>query len=625
MDPRLLQYYNLELQHLREMGAEFAEQFPKIAGRLGMQGIEVADPYVERLLEGAAFLAARVQLKLDAEFPRFTQALLELVHPHYLAPVPSMLVAQMRPAPDDKNLADGSKQVPRGSTLQATLGEGESTACEFVTAQDVTLWPLEVASASYFSYAPDLPLNALNVGPRIRGGVRIRLKTTAEMKFGQLALDRLSFYAGGADDVANRLYELCLAAPLGALVRPVGGTQTWHEFLPATAIAPRGFTDADALLPASHRTFHGYRILQEYFAFPERFRFFDVAGLRRAVSRGTTEELELVLLFERGDPTLERVVDASNLKLFCTPAINLFEKHADRINVDDGSHEHHVLPDRANPMDYEVYDVLDVRGHGAGSALEQEFVPFYASNSRHFTPPTGYFTLRREPRLVSSTQRRRGPRSSYIGSEVFLSLVDGAQAPYAGGLRQLSLRVRCSNRDLVLLMPIGSGKTDFLLDVAAPVTSVRVVAGPSRPFAPLADGAAAWRAIDHLALNYLSLVDTTPDEGAAALRDLLQLYAQASDPGTRKQVDGVRSTSVNRVVRRLPGPGPLTFGRGLEIAVTVDELAFEGGSAFLLGSVLNEYLARHVSMNTFIETVLRSQTRGEINRWVPRWGAKPTL
>ena len=196
MDPRLLQYYNLELQHLRETGAEFAEQFPKIAARLGMHGLEVADPYVERLLEGVGFLAARVQLKLDAEFPRFTQALLEIVYPHYLAPTPSMLVAQLKPDPNDPNLAGGPARCRAAARCRASLAADDATACEFRTAQDVTLWPIEIVSASYFSFAPDLPLNALPIAQRIKGGVRIRLKTTAGLKFAQTPIDRLLLLSG---------------------------------------------------------------------------------------------------------------------------------------------------------------------------------------------------------------------------------------------------------------------------------------------------------------------------------------------------------------------------------------------------------------------------------------------
>jgi type VI secretion system protein ImpG len=625
MDPRLLQYYNLELKHLRETGAEFAEQFPKIASRLGMHGLDVDDPYVERLLEGVGFLAARVQLKIDAEFPRFTQALLEIVYPHYLAPTPSMLVAQLAPDANDPNLAAGPV-VPRGSALSSVASSDDATPCDFRTSQDVTLWPVELVSASYFSFAPDLPLNALPIAQRIRGGVRIRLKATAGLTFAQTPIDRLCFYLSGRDDVANKLYELCLGAGLGALALPLTGTAKWHELLPAAAIRAVGFTDDEALLPVTLRSFQGYRLLQEYFAFPQRYRFFEITGLSRACRRVEGDQLELVILLSRGDPTLEAVVDRSNLSLFCTPAINLFTKRADRIHVDDSMHEYHVVPDRTRPLDFEVYAVTDVVGHGIGTDSEQQFLPFYAAySSDRDHQQSAYYTTRREPRLVSATARRRGSRSSYVGSEVFLALVDPSQAPFSGDLRQLAIQTQCTNRDLVLQMPTGVGRSDLFLDVAAPVTAIRVLSGPSRPYAPLADGAVSWRAISHLSLNYLSLVQSSREEGAAALRDLLELYAAGADASAMRQIEGIRGVGVGRVVRRLHGPGPLAFGRGLEITLQVDELAFEGASAYVLGSVLDRYFARHVSMNSFTETVLRSEARGEIYRWVPQSGARPTL
>jgi len=640
MDPRLLQYYNIELQHLREMGAEFAEQFPKIAARIGMSGLEVTDPYVERLIEGFGFLAARVHLKLDAEFPRFTQSLLETVYPHYLAPTPSMVVVQCTPDRNEAGLANGVT-VPRGSTLQGVMGGDDATACEFRTAQDVTLWPIEIVSASYFSYAPDLPLNALPIAPRsIKGGVRVVLKTTAGLKFSEIPLDRLRLYFTGRSEVANGLYELCLTNPVGALVLPGKGASRWHEFLPAKSFQPIGFADDEAVLPVALRSFQGYRLLQEYFAFPQRFRFFELSGLQPAIRRIGGSELELVLLLGRADPNFESVVDASNLALFCTPAVNLFPKRADRIHVSDRTYEYHVVPDRTRPLDFEVYEVTSVVGYGVGSDSEQEFRPFYSAySSDGDSEHTAFFTTRREPRLLSADQKRRGVRSSYIGSEVFMGLVDSAHAPFSGDLRQLSIQTMCTNRDLVLHMPVGIGKSDFALDVAAPVTGIRVIAGPSRPYAPLADGSVAWKAISHLSLNYLSLVNSTQQQGAAALRDLLELYAGSSDVSARKQVDGVRSVRVSPVVRRLPSTprdtgaasaanasaARLSFGRGLEITVEVDEMAFEGGSAFLLGAVLAQFFSRYVSINSFTETVLRSLGRGEIFRWVPQWGARPTL
>ena len=457
--------------------------------------------------------------------------------------------------------------------------------------------------------------------------MRIRLRSTAGLKFSQLPIDRLCFYLTGRDDVANKLYELCLAASIGVLVVPAGKVSSkWHEYLPASSIRPVGFNDDEALLPATLRSFQGYRLLQEYFSFPQRYRFVEVAGLAKAITRVDGDQLEVVILLGRGDGTLESTVDGSNLALFCTPAVNLFRKRADRIHVGDSAYEYHVVPERTKPLDFEVYAVTDVVGHGIGTDSEQRFLPLYAAyTSDQAHHQSAYYTTRREPRLVSDTEKRRGPRSSYIGSEVFLSLVDPVSAPFAGDLRQLSVQTLCTNRDLVLQMPKGAGMTDLMLDVAAPVASIRVIAGPSRPYAPLADGAIAWRAISHLSLNYLSLVESTPEQGAAALRDLLMLYAPEVDVSARRQIEGLRSTAVRRVVRRLHGPGPLAFGRGLEITVLVEELAFEGGSAFLLGAVLDQYFARHVSINSFTETVLRSGSRGEINRWTPHWGARPTL
>ena len=632
MDPRLLKYYNLELQHLREMGAEFAQQFPKIAARLGMNGLEVADPYVERLLEGVGFLAARVHLKLDAEFPRFTQALLETIYPHYLAPTPSMLVARCAPDSTDPNLATGFT-IPRGSMLQGQLVGDDVTACEFRTAQDVSLWPIEIASVSYFSFAPDLPLNTLPFAQRIKGGIRIRLRSTAGLKFKETSIDRLRFFLTGRDDVANRLYELCLATSLGVLAPSSKGASRRHELLPSAAVRPVGFADSEALLPVTLRSFQGYRLMQEYFSFPQRFRFFELTGLGPIVKRTDSNELELVILLGRGEPTFESVVDASNFALFCTPAINLFPKRTDRIQVSDNAYEYHVVADRTRPLDFEIYEVTDVVGHAIGAESEQQFLPLYSAYSTdEQRQDSAYFTTRREPRLVSASQKRRGTRSSYIGTEVFLALADSAQAPFSGDLRQLSIKALCTNRDLVPQMPAGIGRSDLSLDIAAPVTSIRVVAGPSRPYAPLADGVVAWRAISHLSLNYLSLVNSTSQEGAAALRDLLELYAASGDSSARKQIEGIRSVQVSPVVRRLPPPSgsqakasTLAFGRGLEIAVEVDELAFEGGSAHLLGSVLEHFFSRYVSINSFTETVLRSQGRGEINRWVPQWGERPIL
>lgn len=623
MDPRLLRHYNTELQHLREMGAEFARQFPKVAARLGMDGIEVADPYVERLLEGAAFLNARVQLRLDAEFPRFTQRLLEIIYPQYLAPIPSMGVVRFDPDLNDGALDKGFP-VPRGTNLRSLLGKGESTACEFRTAQAVTMLPLQIVQAQYFTYSPDLPLNSLPVATRIKGGIRLRLRTREGLAIQQLGLDRLSLYLSGAEEVSYRLYELLISAGLGILGVPPQRPTRWQRFLPAQHIGTRGYADEDALLPATLRGFRGYRLLQEYFAFPQRYLFVELTGLSAISTQCTGNELDLVIPLARGDAALESLVDPSQFSLHCTPVINLFPKRTDRINISSSQHDFHVVVDRTRPMDFEVHSITSVTGYDEGNRNERKFLAFYEAYQDATEDHQAYFSLQREPRLLSATQKRKGFRSSYVGSEVFISLVDGREAPFSEALKQLAVTTLCSNRDLPLHMPVGLGKTDFTADTVLPTLAIRCIRGPTRPQTTFKEGDSPWSLISHLSLNYLSLMDSDPQQGATALRELLSLYARG-DANAEKQIEGLRSIKVQPVTRRLPMPGPIAFGRGLRIELELNELAFQGGSPFLFGGVMEQFFSRYVSINTFTETVLRGSARGEIMRWVPKCGSRSIL
>ncbi len=630
MDPRLLKLYNQELQHVREMGAEFARQFPKIAGRLGMDGLAVSDPYVERLIEGFAFLTSRVQLKLDAEFPRFSNRLAEIVYPHFLAPTPSMAVTQFEPLLADPSLLTGFT-VPRGTRLTGQLGKGDQTACEFVTAQDVRLWPLKVDSAEYFSYAADLSVSSLKLpaGRKVKGGIRITLSCPPELSLSQIALDDLRLHFSGADDVAYKLYERLMCGAIGVLVCDAGRPPREQVLLPAQTIVPVGFEDHDALLPVTQRGFEGYRLLQEYFAFPQRFLFADFKGVGNAIrqvgERVGGNTVQLIVLLDQGDTGLEGAVDAGNFQLNCTPAINLFEKRCDRIHVNGLQHDFHVVPDRTRPMDFEVYELKDVTGYGAGGSDGQTFRPFYAAHHTEHADHSAYYAVQREPRLLSATQKRVGPRSSYIGSEVFISLVDQREAPFSQDLRQLGVLALCTNRDMPLHMPIGVSASDFLLDITGPIASIKVLRGPSKPISSNRDGSEPWRLINQLSLNYLSLTDTDPIQGAAALRELLSLHGGRRDQGPDKQIEGVRHVKVAPTVRRLPMGGPITFGRGQLIELEVDDFAFQGASAFLLASVLERFMARYASINTFTELRLSSSSRGLIKHWGPRCGSRPVL
>jgi type VI secretion system protein ImpG len=622
MEERLLRLYNDELRFLREMGAEFAATYPKVAGRLGLDSTEVSDPYVERLLEGCAFLSARVQLKLEAQFPTFTQHLLEMVYPHYLAPTPSMAVVQFTPDPEAGRLEKGYV-LPAGTSLIGRLPRDGVTACEFRSGHAVHLWPIAIAHAEY--YAAPGQVSALRLPDRIqaRAALRLRLRTTNGMPFDRLALKSLHCFLPPAGGVGGVLLGQLLADATGVVLQPPERPFPWREVLPSTSIRHAGFGEDEKLLPYGARSFSGYRLLQEYFALPERALFVEFSGLADAVRRCSGPELDLIVPLRRSEPRLERGLGAGSVALHCTPAVNLFRHRADRLSLSERSYEHHLVVDRMRPLDLEVHSVLEVSGEGEAGSSPVSFHPFYAAGDgpdRH-----AYYTIRREKRLSSVRRSLYGGRTSYLGSEAFLSLVDRNAAPVAPGLRQLAVTCLCTNRDLPLLMPLGGDTSDFTLEIGAPVQSVRCLAGPTRPRPSSVHGDTAWKLISHLSLTYLSITDRdgTAGGGAEALREMLRLYADQADASVARQVEGVHSIASVPIVRRLPGGGQSAIARGIEITVTLDETAFEGIGAYPLGAVLSTFFARHVGINSFTETVMRIEGRGEAMRWPMLAGRRP--
>ncbi|MEO6598871.1 MAG: type VI secretion system baseplate subunit TssF, partial [Polyangiaceae bacterium] len=379
MDHRLLAYYNRELHYVRQLGGEFAKQFPKIAGRLGLDAFECSDPYVERLLEGFAFLSARVQLKIDSEFPRFTENMLEMVYPHYLAPTPSMAVLHFEPNLRQGSLNDGFL-VPRGTSLRSNVGQGEQTPCIYRTAHDLTLWPIELTSISHSAYVGDLgDVRLANPNP-VRGALRLKFKTVDGSPVRQLSLDRLPLFVRGTDQTSHRLYELLVGAALGSVVRAPGSDT--RKVVAADAVRSVGFADDEALLPGGPKSFQGYRLLQEYFALPSRFMFAELCGLREAVAQCPGSELEVIVLLDRHDPIVERGVSVASISLFCSPAVNLFPRRVDRIHLTDRVHEYHVVADRTRPMDLELHTVSEVVGFGTNADAQRTFAPFYSCTQR---------------------------------------------------------------------------------------------------------------------------------------------------------------------------------------------------------------------------------------------------
>ena len=632
MDRRLLDHYNRELHHLRQMAAEFAQQNPVQAGRLALdkEGKEICpDPYVERLLEGFAFLTGRVQLKLDAEFPRLTQSLLETVYPEYLCPIPSMAIVKFEP--DPHATPPEGYVIPRGTGLRSNLKPGERTACEYRTAQDVQLLPVRLAEARYYTRdVSQLELPEFGqpggVLRRAAAALRFRLQTTNGVPMNAIQMDRLPFYLRGPDETPGSIYEQIFSRGMAVIVQPVTGDRKKpRTILPIEQVIRRvGFREEEALLPNSPRGFQGHRLLREYFAFPQRFLSFETGGLGEALRGIEGEQVDLIIALSEAEVRLEaRRIDAAFFDLYCTPIINLFPKRTDRILMSDRFSEFQVIAERTQPLDFEIYQVQSVTGYGVRSDDVQEFRPFYLAKDTD-TQTGAFFTVNRVPRVLNEKEKRFGTRSSYVGSEVYVSLVDSNAAPYRTELDQLGVTALCTNRHLPLQMAYGTPK-DFSMEIGAPVTAITCLTTPTAPRPAQPDGEFAWRIISHLSLNYLSLLDGPGEDGALALRHLLKLYADTKDEILSKQIEGIRSAKSKAVVRRVQQPGPIAFARGLEIAVLFDEAAFEGFGVFILGAVLEQFFARYVSLNSFTETVIKSQQRGVIMRWKPQIGRRQLI
>lgn len=620
MDTRLLKHYESELAYLRDMGAEFAEAYPKVASRLGMDAAEVQDPYVERLLEGVAFLSARVQLELEMQFPALTSHLLEIVYPHYLAPTPSMMVAAFEPDMQSSALNDGFL-VERGTVLRSTLAQDETTACVFRSAHDVTMWPITISEAEYIDGRGALVAAGVSRETEARAGIRLRLQRDGGKAISELPLENLTLFLNGQEGASWALHELLCTQVTGLVGRSTDRRADWTAQLHNGAVVPKGYTRDEALLPTPRQSFDGYRLLQEYFAMPERFRFVDIQGLSMAVSRAKGSDVDIYILLRDGDPSIAPSITPNAFSLNATPAINLFPKRCDRAHITSSDIEQHIVADRTAPLDYEIFSLLNVNGVSSEGEKDIQFRPFYSADDFTAAGEThpAYYTQHRTMRQRTERERLKGVRTSYLGSELYLSLIDPEQVPYSSKMGQLAVQAMVTNRDLPLLLATGSSGV-FHLPEGGPVAKVHTPISPTRPRPTLAQGDTAWRLISHLSLNYLSINEAEKGSGAEALRELIGIYAPAGDKVIGKQMEGIQDITTRPIVRRMTDEVLSTAVRGLEIKLEFDESFFEGTSVYLLGSVLERFFRKYVTLNSFTETVLATQQRGEIARWRPETG-----
>jgi len=601
----LREYYESELTFLRQIGAEFADKYPKIASRLVLEPDRCEDPHAERLLEAFALLAARVHLRIDDDFPQITEALLNILYPHYLRPVPSMTVAQFHSDPESGKLTSALK-IPKGTVLYSRPVDG--VPCKFRTAYDSTLWPLKVSQVQWMT--PD------RVRPALRSSeaavLRVELECFPDVSFEKLELETLGFYLNGESAVVHALYELLCRNCVRILVRDPLKPKAPARELPARSLEPTGFGENEDVLPYPRRSFIGYRLLQEYFAFPEKFFFMSLKGLGELQRGGLTTRAELLFLispFEQDGrhQRLEVAVNEKTVRLGCAPIINLFSQAAEPILVDQTRYQYPIVPDARRRQTMEIYSVDEVVSTDAETHETVTYHPLYSE--RHAvegtTPAYWYIT-----RALSN---RKGDE----GTDVFLSLVDISARPMLLDYDTVTVRCTCTNRDLVTRLPFGSEAGDFEMTGSAAIKRIVALHKPTRTQRPPLDGKTLWALISHLSLNYLSIVD----DGKEALQKILELYDFSDSPEIKKQISGIAAVSSRRHFTRVASEYGVGFARGTRVEIEFDEEQFSGSGAYLFASVLEKFLSLYTSMNSFTQLVARSRQRKEVlEEWAPRAG-----
>ncbi len=599
----LLIYYERELTFFRQMGAEFAAKYPKIASRLLLEEEKCEDPHVERLIQGFAFLSARVQHKLDDEFPEITDALLNVLYPHFLAPVPSMSIAQFVLDPDQGNLTRGY-HIPTGSALYSAPVQG--APCRFRTCYPVTLWPFKVSAAQLD--APD----RVGSAPKAASAIRLELRCVGGAVLSELAIEHVRFFLDGEGPFVHALYELLFGHVTQVHLRPLDDPKAKSIVLRPDCLRAVGFGPDEGMLPYTARSFLGYRLLQEYFAFPDKFLFFDLYGLEQAARAKFREGVEILLFLDK-TPRLEQPLRPETFRLGCAPIVNLFSQVAEPIRLTHTETEYRVIPDVGHQESTEVYAVDSVTSISPYESALTAFEPFYSFK---------HAAEREQQQAFWYAVRRPSSRKGDAGTEVYLSLVDLKFRPTLPSAETLTLHVTCTNRDLPAKLPFGGVSGNLTIQGAAPLSRITCLRKPTEAVRPSLRRGAQWRLISHLSLNYLSLCEGGKD----ALQEILKLYDFSSSNVVNQQINGITNLSSRRIVAR-PASMPWNgFCRGLEVTIRFDEEKYVGSGVFLFATVLEKFLGLYTSLNSFTQLVARTVQREEpLKRWPPRAGEQILL
>jgi len=611
MADELLPYYEKELAFIRQLGAEFSKEHPKIAGRLGISSEVIEDPHVSRLIESFAYLNARIQHKLDDDFPELNDAFLSVLFPHYNRPIPSMAIVQF--VPDDEQL-EASYRLPKNTLLETEQFQGEN--CRFNTIYDTELLPITVTEASLMGRPFSTP-GSMSI--RGAGGVLcLKLKTFSEaINFGELQPNQLRFYLKGQTQHIHPLYEMLLNQCQNIVIT-TSESDTSPIFMGKNAIKAVGFGSDEGIFPYPASSFLGYRLLTEFFVFPEKYMFIDIEGLADFIPAHANRDLNLYIYLNNSDVELEHNISADTFVLGCSPVVNLFEHRADPIKVDHTRLEYQIVADTRRPVGYEVYSVDKVIASTA-TGEKKEFLPFYGLKHEHQDnrDHAFWFASRRHAKLNHLDRDE--------GTDVFLTLVDLQFNPNIPDDRTLVIETTCSNRDLPAKLPFNREQPKLqCVNAAPPCERIRCLTQPSATIRPPMRDAARWRLISHLNLNHLSI--TGGDDATEAMKEILRLYDFKESSATRALIESIKSLNARPVSAPLNIDGHATLCRGIEIEIEIDDSQFTGSSSYLFASVLEHFFGLYCSINSFTRVLVKRKNKeGYLKKCPPRAGEKILL
>ncbi|MDP2193670.1 MAG: type VI secretion system baseplate subunit TssF [Alphaproteobacteria bacterium] len=603
---QLLYHYNRELDYLRHAGKQFARQYPKIARRLELSDSESPDPHVERLLESFAFLSGRISKEIEDQHPQTASALLGILYPHIVNPVPAMGIAHLKADPSRGNLTTGFV-VPKGTRLNASSTEGID--CTFSTVYPLKLWPVYVDQAKIVPSNKFTYTNSINP-IQSEWAIHIKLKSKA-VNFHDMKMDHVAFHIAAERKLALFLYQLIFSQPDAQAFISVDGTNL--TALPKNTIQPMGFNAEEMSLPMGDHALHTYQMMQEYFHFQEKFLFFKINDIAKAGEQLDLRADTLDLYLPISDPGAIFDIDLKpeHFVLGATPIVNLFKKSTDPFRLDRKQTEYRLVPDQRLDKTLEIYAITKITGSVENRSDPLDLAPYYSLDHAHIlNPETVYWVSKRKSAISRGLP----------GSDMYVSFVDNTFNPQAPAQQIIYAETLCTNRYLAEQIPYNAVLTP---EETLPVSQILCITKPVSQIHAPEDGETLWKLISQLSVNHIGL--TSGSASVAGLLEMLRLYLRGSRQ-SHFEIETIKNLLVQTIVRRVNNEAWRGFVRGHEVTLVMDDVAQSGGSTFLLASILRHYFGLHVGINSFVEVVLKNDNQQkEVMRWKPLPGTQITL